>query len=499
MHTAPKERRGEVIPLRYSRCVAALSVLFLGGCEREPVQLSKKDSRECFPAEARRWIMLKSEAGKAEPKPARSATRDAVLYVDRSGSMAGYLAGATNSERPFHDIVSTLSGSLAPHRFRTRYRSFGTTVSEDLPNAGGDMLERASYSCAKPGACDNSESRLDRVFEQIKSTNVPLSVVVSDLWFTNSDIQSSGIAALQPLLTDLLYAGKVVAIYAIPAPFSGKIFDLPDAGTGKFSVPYAGRHPLYMVVVGDKQAVVDFEKAVRGGGSKYLAGGLEDGTIERALFAIDPGPENPTEAAPLSEGNDQRVRANKFQIPPGITIQRFTMRHGPPARPGARVAELPSWSGPKPSAFLPGAIWQGPVETRTRIWKQSSETCSAKSWLQQNVAETGWKSPGAGGMASFALDPDAFRGALPQKGTYLITAEVQRRSVTVPSPQNGWMRGPWNLTPDQARQVAGTAPEIFPTLNLSEFGRIMENALATAAERKNQPITGFTILVKVDD
>ncbi len=39
----------------------------------------------------------------------------------------------------------------------------------------------------------------------------------------------------------------------------------------------------------------------------------------------------------------------------------------------------------------------------------------------------------------------------------------------------------------------------FPTLNLSEFGRIMETALATAAERRNKPIVGFTFMVKVDD
>jgi len=492
-------KNGGNIPLKYSRFMAGLLALLLAACGQAPEKRAGKDPRACFPAEARRWIALKSDADKPAPKVEAKATRDAVIYVDRSGSMEGYLAGATNTERPFHDIVSTLAGSLAPHGFRTHHRSFGTTVSENLPDGGSKLLDRASYRCPQAGACDNSESRLDRVFAQIKSTNSPLSVVVTDLWFTNSDIQSSGIAALQPLLTDLLFADKVVAIYAIAAPFSGKIYDLPDAGTDKFSVPYAGRHPLYMVVVGDKSAIVDFEKGVRGGGSNYLAAGLENGTIKQALFAIDPGPESPAEAAPLSAGTDPAVRVSNFQLPPGVAVQRFLMRPGRPTKAAARVPEPPSWAGPKASAFLPGAIWQGPINVRTLVWKKSGEACSDKSWLRQNVAQTGWKAPRADGAATFTLAPDAFRGALSQKGTYLITGEVQRSSVTVPNPQNMWMRGPWNLTPEAAGATAGSAPGLFPTLNLSEFGRIMENALATAVERKDQPITGFTVLVKVED
>ncbi|WP_159979459.1 MULTISPECIES: hypothetical protein [unclassified Novosphingobium] len=414
--------------------------------------------------------------------------------------MAGYLAGATNLERPFQDIVSTLPGALALYGIDTSFRSFGTRISENLPAAGQHLLEPAVYSCAgiHRENCDNSESRLDHVFEQIKAGNNDLAVVVSDLWFTNSEIRSSGLAALQPMLSDLLFSGKVIAVYGISAPFDGAIYDLPDEGTEKFSVPYTGRHPLYIVVVGSKPAVLDFDKALGNSGSKYLSEGRTNGAIQRTLFAVDPGPDAPVETAPLGKSSDSRIKLSKFSVTPGVAIQRFSMTKAP-ASPMRANAAGPTWVGPKPGSFLDDAVWAGPMRVRTRIWTKSGNACSAKSWLAQNEGVAGWHSEVTDGLATFTLDSKRFAAALSAKGTYLVTGEVQRTSLTLPNPRTEWMRGSWSLDPARAMMVAQRPPREFPTLNLSEFGRIMETALATAAERRNKPIIGFTFMVKVDD
>jgi hypothetical protein len=485
--------RGKFHRLALPACV------LLAACGQSSETPKPKNPLDCFPGDARRWIASEQPAGKSGSSRS-PGKRAATIYVDRSGSMAGYVLGATNLERPFQDIVSTLPSALSLYGINTAFRSFGTRISDDLPEGGDSLLKAAAYTCtsAQHAACDNSESRLDRVFGQIKASENDLAVVVSDLWFSNSEIQSSGVAALQPVLSQLLLSGKVIAVYGISAPFNGSIYDLPGAGTEKFSVPFVGRHPLYMVVAGNKAAVLDFDKALLASGSRFLSEGRAGGAIKRTLFAVDPGSETTVQTEPLSKSSDRQIKPSKFAIPPGISIQRFALVKSAP-KPGASSGIGPTWIGPREGSFLPDAVWAGPLRLRTRIWSKSAEGCSAKSWIPQNETTTGWQSGTAEGTATFTLDPKQFAGALPSKGTYLITGEVQRTALAVPNPQTAWMRGSWNLDPARALHVANSNPREFPTLNLSEFGRLMETALETAAERRNKPISGFTIMVKVEE
>lgn len=479
-------------------CVIACSTLaafILSSC-RQDAQVPK-NPLDCFPEEAKPWI---AATGKEDDRsPRRSASGRGVIYVDRSGSMAGYINGATNLERPLQDIVATLPGALQPLGIRTSVRAFGRTISPDLPDAGRELTRAAAYSCdkAQPAACDNAETRIDGVLDQIAEQKSRLAVIVSDLWFTNSEVASSGIAELKPRLEKLLLEGRMIAVYGLAAPFAGTIYDLPDAGADRFSVPYTGRHPLYMLVIGDAAAVDDFDAALRASGSRYLAEGrTRSGAIRRTIFMLDPVRHKAGSATPLSVVRHPRLERSNFDIPAGLAIQRYALRDGLPDRSGTR-RPAPSWTGPDDTSFVTDAVWTGPLQTQTRIWKRASRQCSAKSWVGRNPSAAGWETSGSARRSTFTLDPDRFAATLGGKGDYLIVAEIERELIDQPNAATQWMRGAWNLDPERAEATANAPGTIFPTLNLSEFGRLLETALASAADTRNRPILGFAVMVRI--
>ncbi len=479
--------------------VPVLALLVSCGGEQPSLQ-----AEQCFPEDAYRWMARKQTAETGEQAAPRILTvaSKATIYIDRSGSMAGYLNGATNLERPMQDLIATLPATLRLAELESEVRSFGTMVSDPLPNFGAELETADGFRCKQgnPASCDNKETHLDVVFEQIKSKDNELAVVISDLWFTNSQIQSSGIAALQPILTDILQSGRVVSIYGITAPFQGKIYDLPRAGSGLVSTDYNGKHPLFMVVVGPKADVQNFGELLPKSGSRFVAEGVVTGEIKNSLFAVDPGPENAQEEAPLSAFNHPSLARDSFSIPLGVSVQRFALEPSlPNLDPDAERPTVPSWKGPKQSGFLDGAVWRGETVARTRIWEQFDNDCNGdESWEEYGASTAGWSDAGDG-QQSFAFDPDVFGASLNDGSTYIVVGEIQRSALEQPNSQTAWMRGEWNLGPQDAERMVGRNPKVFPTLNLSEFGRIMEGALAEAARRRNQPIAGFAFMVRVKD
>lgn len=476
--------------------------LALSGCSGDP---QPKLAEQCFPSDAYRWMAKKvaaEEGGQAAPRIKTSASK-ATIYIDRSGSMVGYLAGATNLERPLQDLVTTLPATLGLAELNSDVRSFGTAISDPLPNFGAELESAEGFRCKpdNPASCDNKETHLDVVLRRIKDNPDELAVLISDLWFTNSQIQSSGIAELQPLLTEILQSGRVISIYGINAPFDGTIYDLPKRGSGLVSTDYQGRHPLFMMVIGEKPDVQNFGELLPKSGSRFIAEGMDAGAIQHSLFAVDPGPENSQEAQPLSSWTHPGVSRDSFAIPLGVTVQRFALEATLPdlnADPDAAEVKVPSWLGPKETSFLDDAVWRGETVSRTRIWEQFDSECTETSWAESGASNLGW-SKGARGQQRFGFDPDEFAAALPREGTYIVVGEIQRSALEQPNPQTEWMRGEWSLDPVRAERMVGLRPAVFPTLNLSEFGRIMEGALAEAARRKNQPIAGFAFMVRVKD
>ncbi len=460
----------------------------------------------CFPAEAARWVAVSPAAGTS---PSATQTRApshpgtvANIYVDRSGSMLGYIDGGTSFERPFVDLVhSLLPDSLATLGVEARYRPFDRRPPADLPD-GRDILTRPdSYRCLAPHTadCDNQESHIDSALAEIARDRAGMAVILSDLWFSNSDISTTGDTSLQPLLTSILGSNRVIAVYGIDSPFAGQVSDIPDAdGAGTFSVAFKGRHPLYMIVVGSAQQIVDLDRALTLSGAGYMADGFKgvSGRIHRSIFALRPESTAALSGTPFDRVNNPALLPVSFEPEPGVSVQQFELKPVLP-RPGVPAEPVASWTGPRDDAFMDGAVWHGPVKGKTRIWLRRDTQCRGDaSWIDAGTTTDGWSDAGAG-RQSFVLDPVRLSSRLRQKGVFVISGEVERTSLNIPGDQDGWMHAQWSLPPERAAAMAAQKPDLFPTLNLGEFARLMENALADAAEHNGSTISGFTVMVKV--
>jgi hypothetical protein len=465
-------------------------IAFLTGCGSKVVDVD--DPRSCFPEAARSWIHATAAAKPAETRKADAAT----VYVDRSGSMVGYINGATASARPLQDLIGNLPAMLSAQQVGTRFKAFGTSISQPLTQAEqGSLMQPAYYTCAKGGACDNQESRLDSVFKEIAANKQGMALVVTDLWFSNSDIQTSALSALAEPLAEILSTDRAVAIYGISAPFDGQIYDLPYASA---PMRFKGEHPLFVIAVGSNEQIAGLHESWKRAPSPYLAEELSGGRVKRTLFTLNPAAKSEALASPLSETNHPALSQEAvLESHEGLRLQEFVLNADSAFRP-APGTTAPQWKGPSASAFIPDSVWDGRFDTKTRVWERRDTACTDADWLEAAPLNGLWSGEGAG-PRTFTLNPERLATELGRAGTYLVTGEVVRTEVASPNPASEWIRK-WSFAPGNsspARQGEnGTA--FFPTLHLSEAARLLENALATASRRRPAPVVGFAVAVKVD-
>lgn len=480
---------------RASRAIVALSTILLAGCNKN---IGENRGVNCFPVEAARWVYV---AEKARDAPATLGPASmGTVYVDRSVSMVGYLDGETGFEKPFSDLIGTLPETLNSIGVAAQYRAFGLSLTDPIARDAGQksLADRGFYRCNKADR-SGCESRLDLVLERAAAAPSEMALIVSDLWFKNSDVHTTGIAALQGHLSKILEQNRTISIYGVPAPFKGMIYDLPGSdGKDNMQTRHDGRHPLYLMVIGTKKQALDFEKALEGSGSPRIAEAAISGQIERTHFTVDPGPLSPRSKAPLDAGSHARLRRGSVQQFDGVTIQQFTLRSGLPPKPGIKQGESASWTAPKPEHFIKNAAWEGALVPKLRFWSQRDDRCSKTSWTAPVALNGNWTSvDGDPYKRRLSLDPAMLSGRLSREGIYLVSGELERTSVSLKGPTTQWMRN-WNLLPEKAAVEVERKPANFPTLNLAEFARLMENALASAAKRRGGGIVGFSILVKVE-
>ena len=478
---------------QWGRVVVGWAVLALGGCGG-PARVA--DPLLCFPPEARAFL---HREGGAATTPDGPTAASATIYVDRSGSMGGYLAGSTSEERPLQDLIRVLPDALQQGGTLAAYVAFGTRLSPQPASARDALMRPDFYSCrgAAPGTCDNQESRFDLVLHAIEAKPDEMALMVSDLWFVNSAVQTSALTDLAAPFAAILAQGRAVAVYGIPARFRGPIYDLPGA-PGRMM--FEGRHPLYLVAVGTDAQLDRLHARIAQGGSGYLAAGIADGTVRRTLFTLDP--RAPAASAVELTGSDPAVaRTPVIGSLPGVRVQQFSVSKGAAlrARAGSGAsAQGIGWTGPDAASFRRDAIWAGTLEGRTRVWERRGERCTAADWIEGRDLPGLWSS-GAPTEQRFRLDPRAIATGVGRPGTYLLVGDVNRTALAMPNPASGWMRD-WSFSARQSpsgRTLNG-AP-FFPTLHLGEVARLMEGALADAARRRPRPVAGFDAVVRITD
>jgi len=471
----------------------------LAGCDDGTPQADK--GLDCFPAEAARWIhVIQPEPVK---KTAQPTSGSATIYVDRSGSMAGYVKGAVRGvDSPFQDLIDSLPGMLGQMDIDARYKAFGLNVVDLDKNAVATLQDPAFYNCtlADRSRCENNESRINEILKRISATPDEMGVIVSDLWFTDSTVRSTGLTVMQPILTDILASGRTISIYGIDSPFDGSIHDLPVVRPGDpKAVRYKGRHPLYLLVVGSKAQALGFEQALPRSGSGIVAQAMKEGRIPHSIFTVDPGPLKPRSKAPLERGNSPQMQQASFQPMQQVVVQQFRLGGDLPPR-GSPPRRKPTWTAPAADAFIANAVWQGPLTPKLRVWRRANTKCTKSSWNAPVALEGDWADIPGTEQRRLTLDPARLAARLGRGGVYLLSGELERQSVISPNPATAWMTDPrWNLTVGAAAPTARGKPATFPTLNLSELARIMEGSLAFAAERNGGGILGFSVLIELQE
>ncbi len=438
---------------------------------------------------------LPPEAALLASPPAATTSADVGpvdVYVDGSGSMAGFIRGATAVDRPLQDLVARLPWIAGGLQRPAAYTLFGRDL-HPLPAGREDLLASdAPYACHAPALpCDNQETRLDRVLARIKAQPADhLAVVVTDLFLTGQDL-SAGPAALSGPLSDMLASGRAIGVVGVRAPYAGPVYDIPNAP------PFAGAtsHPLFVVLVGPVERVVAFHERLGrlGGGFSGRGGGW-------SLFTLHPLAPKTAGARPLAVTPGAAL-AEAPVLPPraGLDVQQLVLRRGAALRSLARGGEAgeAAFTAHPADEARPGAVWSGALEPVVRLWRARSAAavCHKGAWTAVGRLPTGWSVDGP--APRFVLRPAEAAAHLPPGGVYLLAASLERPRLETPNPADRWMRD-WSFDASSAPAVLARRPAFFPTLNLGETADLLEEALDQASSRAPASAGGFAAVVRVD-
>lgn len=485
---------------RVARASGFAAALLTAACGGEAA-LPEGGVAACFPEAARPWVPVATVPtdGPEAGGPARSG---AVVYIDGSGSMAGYVSGRLAGEGPMLAVLETLPGAVGGSAGPVRYVQFGKRL-RPLTAEGIDALPRSgTYACGGAAGCDNDESALNLVFADVaKSAPGQMAVILSDLWLMNSDLAVSGPASLSTPLRDIIASGRSVAIYGFVSPYVGSVVDMPRSPR---PIPVNAR-PLYLVVVGPADRLAAFDDQLRNG-PEELTRLFAQGKVRRSVFGPNPFAEIASET-PFGKGfaNTAFSRGAGLRVMDGLRIEQITLSRGDAAKaksraaaigPEAEAALAAVWEGPVHLAD--DAVWQGDLETHVQTWplEKSLDGCPDDAWgapvpIDGTVSAVVGTHPWS---RRLAFEPVGLAGALGD-GVHLIVGEVVRPQLARPNPDTAWMRQ-WSFDATDEDQLRADPPPVFPTLHLAETARLLENAMVEA-EPRNQAVAGFAVIVRV--
>ena len=450
----------------------------LAGCEGR--------AAPCLPPEAQALAAPPATAPGADVGPVD-------VYVDGSGSMAGFIRGATPGDRPLQDLVARLPWIAGGLQRPAAFTLFGRDL-HPLPAGREDLLASdAPYACRTGDVlpCDNQETRLDKVLARIKAQPADrLAVVVTDLWLTGQDL-SAGPAALSGPLSDVLAAGRAVGVAGVKAPYAGPVYDIPNAP------PFTGAtsHPLFVLLVGPLERVAAFHERLG-----RLGGGFSGRGDGWSLFTLHPLAPKAAGARPLTVTSGLAL-AEAPVLPPrdGLDLQQLVLRRGAALRSLARGGDAGEaiFTAHPAAEARPGVVWTGALEPVTRLWRAKSPAavCHAGAWTDVGRLPVGWSTSGP--APRFTLRPAEAAAHLPPGGVYLLAASLERPRLETPNPADRWMRD-WSFDASSAPAVLARRPAFFPTLNLGETADLLEEALDQASSRAPASAGGFAAVVRVD-
>ena len=447
------------IPDRAGRAAVACLVLTLGlgGCGSDNALVPAR----CLPG----------------APPVAGERLDAVdaldIYLDVSQSSTNF--GRARGESAYRNLVAWLVDLLGEF---AEARSYG--FAERIAEIDDDVFVGAARGDANPcRACGLQESRLDDVLAAIASPDArgSLAVVVTDLWLDNSDLIGSARLALQRPIRSILADGRAIGVLGVAASYSGQVYDLPES-SGRSSIR-AGRveqRPVFTLVIGPPDQVVEIERRITG--EVFMNAAAPERHF--SLFSPVLGASGPVQHRLQPRGAGVRrdwVLAVEGADIPGFLIDRRIV--DPLLSEDADLG--PALAAPIAEARHPGAPKPADYELTLDAWTlvppEPSVACNDGAWLPIDVGRAFEQFTDTEDRPAIALDaahPDllAIRpGEIAFVRYYAAVAALQQGG-----PATSWLYD-WSFDESEARDLAADPPSFFPTLNLSEFGRILEIAM----------------------
>lgn len=452
--------------------VGALSsvalALMLWGCGTEDVGLA------CYPEPARKWMTTAPEPPSLSVDPGGAYT----VYLDGSGSMGGYIRGATANERPLADLIGMLPGMRSIDRSAASIVRFDEEFTELSREEANAMESAAAYG--------SKDSHIDQVLARIAGADdQSLSVVVSDLWLVNSGVNTSIGVALSEQFADIFASGRSVAIYGFEVPYSGRISDLPS---GSRTVT-ATQRQLFLLVAGPVERLDAFHQAMQSASSTSIGRYMTSGAAKYSLFTTEPvrnpGGTQSFTLAPRSALTAQQFLTvrNAVRVPQ-YRLDKSAALTGAASMPGA------SWAGVPRAAVRTGATMDGTMRGETKIYREVGDGCAANAadWTDDGSLRGGWQADGG-----FTLEPAEL--ATLTTGRYLLVGSQTWADVSPDNPATQWLRD-WSF--DATTEAEAISRPVMPTLDLAVFARLLEIELQRAVRARPVKLGGFAVAVEVE-
>lgn len=414
-------------------------------------------------------------------------TGPVTAYWDGSESLAGYVDGAEGNLHPLADIQRLIQDHGRDTGADINWLRFGSRISA-MP-AKANPAQTAFYRCGGTAVCDNQESRLDDVLNQIAEDTAPgLRIIVSDLWLSTSAFQGSTEVALGGPMRRILagkngQAPRSIAVIGLRAPYQGPIYEVPGIGTHRG----ARERPLFVVLIGSRREILSAYRALIEARSPAFAD-------ERVRFSWF-GPE------PANDwlGDMRNVKLTGSTLPAPV----FSAPEMPLLQVEASLADLKSGRAglsldvDPAKSIIPGAVWEGAPSGFTRVWRRASTGCGAGAWEAAPPLRGAWRpfeTEDGRPSARFVLDQGSAADLLPGH-TYLISGSYTTRTVNPNSEAAKWMRE-WGVSPENAPALARRNPSFFPALNLAELAEILEKGTQAQQPEGGRPLGSLAFVLK---
>lgn len=429
----------------------------------------------CLPADM-------SSGGSPAAAAGQTPTKSVQVFIDGSASMGGYLRASTQSIRPHGDFLSVVGTFSAAKKISANYFRFGARIAPIPGQAIGASAYAtpAPYSCR---GCDNQESRIDEVLRVASQAPAGrLTLVVTDMWLSDSAFPGSAQVALGGPLAEILRQGKSVGIIGIRAPYTGPIFDLKSR--------YAGstERPLFILAIGSEAEVSAFYTALTQSGSPSF----RQDRLRFSLFSAGSG--NPwrtnAQLGPVGAGVLQTTVLPNLLLP---SVRQFRWAPGK----GGRIEGMVDAA----RGAAPGAVWSGKLTGSTRVWLLKEpgglKSCKPGTWQPYAPLKAAWRTvPGKSTQAQFSLGAASGAGLVPGK-TYLVVGYLGASTLDTPNPADAWMRE-WSFEEAEERALVAKRPKFFKVLHLGDLAGILEGAVdrAKPPSGRIQAATAFVVRVE---